>query len=74
MNEESGWVIEKGDSEVSRPKYWIGFVQCKSQWSFDNLKAIRFARRDDALAIRTCVEADHRWDGTHRVAEHGWGP
>ena len=85
MSEETGWVIEHGESETSRPRYWAGMMcgaapkgttikAIISLWSFDNLKAIRFARRADALAIRENIEWADPDGKTHRVCEHGWGP
>ena len=73
MSEESGWLIERGDSDGSRPNYWIGFSGNKSLWSFDNLEAVRFSRKEDALRVRTSIESSHYTEGTHRVTEHGWG-
>lgn len=64
---ESGWVIEHGASEVSRPRYWGGV----HGWTFDNLQAVRFVREDDA---RSQAEAmDDGVPGNYRIAEHGWG-
>lgn len=73
MSDESAWLIEHGKSETSRPQYWVGFTDNDSLWSFDNLAAVRFVRKEDALHIRTCIEREHRHHGTHRVCEHGWG-
>lgn len=63
--DQFAWVIERGDSEVSAPKYWTG-----SAWSSDNLKAIRFVRRDDAERVR--LFALETATPRHRVCEHGW--
>ena len=64
---EFGWVIEHGASEISRPRYWGGV----HGWTYDNLKAVRFAREIDA---QSQAEADD--DGVpnnYRIKEHGWG-
>jgi hypothetical protein len=62
--EESGWVIELAASEPCNPQYWAG----SSLWIPDHLKAIRFARRQDAHQA-----ADFMLDGMKiRVCEHGW--
>ena len=68
-NRELGWVIESGDSEPCAPKYWAGHFS----WSADHLKAIRFARMEDAKAVADS-ERDLA-DGPampHRIAEHVW--
>jgi hypothetical protein len=63
--EETGWVIEREDSEPSRPMYYAGF-----DWSYDNLKAMRFARRQDAeLMSRYMFPGE-----PHRIADHMWCP
>lgn len=60
---ETGWVIEREDSEPSRPMYYAGF-----DWSCDNLKAIRFARRIDAETM-----CRYMFPGEpHRIADHMW--
>lgn len=63
---ESGWVIEHGASEVSRPRYWGGV----HGWTYDNLKAVRFAREADA---KSQAEADaDGFPDNYRIKEHGW--
>ena len=63
--EETGWVIEREDSEPSRPMYWAGF-----QWEYDNLKAIRYARKEDAQKA-----SKYMFPGEpHRIADHMWCP
>ena len=63
MIEETGWVIEREDSEMSRPLYF-----CGGAWDHDNLKAIRFARETDAR--RLC---HYMFPGEpHRIADHAW--
>jgi hypothetical protein len=64
---ESGWVIEHGASEVSRPRYWGGV----HGWTFENLKAVRFAREEDARSIAESM--DDGVPDNYRIAEHGWG-
>lgn len=86
---DGGWVIERGTSEVSKPYYWCGFMfgvnplnHDKSPsavkavlnfWQLDNWTAVRFARREDALRVRTCIEQNDPNKETHRVAYHEWG-
>ena len=63
--DETGWVIEREDSEPSRPMYYAGF-----EWSYDNLKAIRFARKVDAETM-----CRYMFPGEpHRIAGHMWCP
>ena len=63
MADETGWVIEREDSEPSRPLYFSGF-----EWSYDNLKAIRFARKVDAETM-----SRYMFPGEpHRIADHMW--
>lgn len=62
---EIGWVIEREDSEPSRPMYYAGI-----EWSYDSLKAIRFARKEDAEAM-----CRYMFPGEpHRIADHMWCP
>jgi hypothetical protein len=72
---ESGWVLERGDSEVSRPLYWTGVALGSNPdtWSFDNLLAVRFAREVDAqvVAHNLMGRGDSRMQV--RIKEHGWG-
>jgi hypothetical protein len=61
----SGWVIEREDSEPSRPMYFTGI-----NWDYDNLKAVRFARKEDAQTM-----ARYMFPGEpHRIADHMWCP
>jgi len=63
--EETGWVIEREDSEPSRPMYFTG-----KNWDYDNLKAVRFAREKDAQTL-----ARYMFPGEpHRIADHMWCP
>lgn len=63
--EETGWVIEREDSEPSRPMYYAG-----TSWEYDNLRAIRFARKEDAQTM-----ARYMFPGEpHRIADHMWCP
>lgn len=65
MTDETGWIIEGGWSSVSHPDYWGG----SSVWSSDHMKALRFARRQDAQQA-----ADLMLSGINvRICEHAWG-
>lgn len=67
--EESGWVIERGDSPGFEPLYYA--PQTDAGWDKDHLLALRFARKQDAEVIVAayCLDDEH---GV-RIAEHGWG-
>lgn len=72
MIEEYGWVIERGDSEVSAPTYWSGpTATFRNGWSQNHLDAIRFARKVDAEKISTKLQVPG--DPINRVCEHIWG-
>jgi hypothetical protein len=63
--EETGWVIERADSEPSRPMYFTG-----KNWDYDNLKAVRFARKEDVQTM-----SRYMFPGEpHRIANHMWCP
>ena len=73
MAEETGWVIERGDSEPSRPLYFVGYDFAeRGSWSHDNLKAIRFARKVDAERVSASID-DGAVDVPDRICEHAWG-
>lgn len=65
---ETAWVIEHCGSDASRPEYFMGLNANGHPWSFDHLKAVRFARREDAEAIKQYIFGTV----THRIAEHQW--
>ena len=68
-NVEYGWLIEHKETGPAGPAYWTPkpFMLRVEPWTFDNLDAVRFARREDAQRV-----ADTLPGGPHRVAEHGW--
>jgi hypothetical protein len=63
MTDETGWVIERGDSEPSAPTYWAGL----DMWSQDHMDAIRFARKRDAERVSARMTYPN-----NRVCEHMW--
>lgn len=74
--EESGWLIERGDSEPSAPDYWGWSTGKESDdgpgldWTRDHHEALRFARKVDAERYAE----DIGWNNV-RICEHGWyGP
>jgi len=68
VDAEHGWLIERGDSEGSRPLYWAG---PGNWWTHDSLQAVRFARNVDAF--RVAKQLTPPSNGVpHRVAEHVW--
>lgn len=65
---EAGWVIEHEHSEPAAPRYLSTCPLKGYVWSPDHLKALRFARQEDAFAVSSCIYPAYR----HRVAEHLW--
>jgi hypothetical protein len=66
--QESGWVVEKGESQPCSPEYFTGANHPAIEWSDpgDHLSAIRFARKEDAeKAARRFINP--------RICEHLWG-
>lgn len=64
---EVGWLIENGESGEKLRYRTVDHGL--STWTADNLKALRFARREDAETF--AAEDDAAW----RIAEHVWsGP
>ena len=66
---EGGWVIEHQSSEVSAPVYWCG----TDEWTKDNLKAVRFCRKEDAESAQEFIGFMDDETYNHRVAYHEWG-
>jgi len=68
---EYGWVIERGDSPASEPKYWAAGQTDASRlsaWTSNPEHAIRFARKLDARRVH-----DRIMKGIEvRIAEHVW--
>jgi len=72
---EIGWLIERGDSPTSDPKYWAAGVYYaehdpgrSSVWTSNHAQAIRFARKIDAERV-----AQRLLNGISvRVCEHIW--
>lgn len=68
---EVGWVIEHKNSEPCAPLYWSG-----NGWSRDHLRAIRFARKEDAERTARGWDEDDplpHEPAEHRCCEHAWG-
>lgn len=67
--EETGWVIEAAESEVSHPLYWAGsFGDERNLWSHDSLNAVRMSRKVDAEAVAAGILTGY----AVRIAEHMW--
>jgi hypothetical protein len=63
---ERGWLIEHAQSLHSLPSYLT--TRCDwYDWTSDSLRAIRFARREDADAVAGAIG-----DDAGRVCEHVW--
>lgn len=61
---ETGWLCER--SHEGSPQ-WLCVLSGCFNWTPDRLKAIRFARREDAEQIAEIVE------DVYRITEHQWG-
>jgi hypothetical protein len=72
MNETTdfAWVIEKNDGGGLPPEYWTG--HSPESFSVKNDEAIRFARKQDAIAVLHWILSDKGRAFCH-VREHGWG-
>jgi hypothetical protein len=63
---ETGWVLERADSDPSRPLYYAPEGGHGEMWSHDHNDALRFAREIDAsrqayalgIQVRVC---EHEW-------------
>ena len=68
---ESGWLIERGDSDPAAPKYWAAGqreAERSSAWTSNHMEAIRLARREDAEKVAKRLFPSI----AVRIAEHGW--
>lgn len=72
---ENGWLIERGDSEVSRPLYWMGTAtgDNATAWTFDPNNCVRFAREQDAAVVAHNLMGRGDTRIQCRIKEHGWG-
>lgn len=68
MSDEKGWLIERPSWRTS-PRYWAGTSD--TDWTYDSLKAVRFARREDALPVAHGLTLRTR-DEHISVTEHAW--
>lgn len=77
--EESGWLIERGESLTSRPEYFIGVSDVPgfgfAAWHEQHQLAARFCRQQDAMRVAEFIDAFQPPEFAKcRVCEHGWGP
>lgn len=70
VGNEFAWVIEHGASRSDAPLYWAG----GTDWTHDNLLAIRFSREGDACRVMWKMHTAGPRNASimHRVREHGW--
>ena len=69
---ETGWVIERGNSDPSEPKYWAAGHSDADRmiaWTSNHMAAIRFSRREDAEAVWKRLFPDIQV----RICDHAWG-
>jgi len=74
---ETGWLIELGTSVSATPSWYCGdFDDC---WTTDSLKAIRYARKEDAQRVIDSIgwteafPTEHQWLGYKRTGEPDGG-
>jgi len=68
--EETGWLIELASRSPSAPIYFApNCVSTEKNWSASPMRAIRFARREDAEALATYLVGDLN---QVRIVEHRW--
>jgi hypothetical protein len=66
---ETGWLIEHDDlSKSTGKRHWFCVIGGKAAWTEDNVRAVRFTRAQDALAVRST----HPMEQLLSVSEHQW--
>ena len=71
--DETGWLIELGTRVVVSPQWWSLPKDNEGQWTGDSLKALRFARREDAEAYieeagwTEAFASEHMWASPRSV-------
>jgi hypothetical protein len=63
---ESGWVLERADSDPAAPLYYAPWTGGE-QWSSNPAYALRLAREEDAARLAAAIGV------RTRVCEHQWG-
>lgn len=68
-DEEVGWLIEREPSPAG-PSYWTPKPRMLrvEPWTWDNLEAVRFARKEDAERVIQTLPG-----GPYHAVEHAWG-
>lgn len=67
MIEETGWLIELRPSVTSQPTWYGETDEGVLGWTTNNLRAIRFCRKEDAERVIVCEHfteafaSDHMW-------------
>lgn len=69
------WMIERGDSEVSRPLYWKGtnMGTDPEAWTVDPINGIRFSCQSCAEVVAHNLMGRGETRIRCRVKEHGFG-
>lgn len=65
---EYGWLIELKPEHRPRPTYYGENGEGVLGWTPDSLRAIRFARKEDAELVIECEGFTEAF-----ACEHGWG-
>lgn len=69
--DERGWLIEIGPTNATPPLYWSGGAEGVGNWTVDSLKALRFAREQDAKAFIAWQWGRGGYPGA-KAMEHMW--
>lgn len=73
---QSGWLLEKG-KQGALERIYFGVEKGEFNWTADHMKALRFARKEDAeLFSETGIKAGYGLIDLrepHLAVEHGWG-
>jgi len=70
-------VVRDGTGTVSDSEDWPAgspLYQCAGGWTHDVLKALRYARSEDALAVAINRNNGWPWGARAIIEEHGFAP
>ena len=68
------WIIEKSDSSIDNPRFWVGGFNKKYEWSLpgDDERAVRFFTMNEGLMVSEYVSMyspNRKRHDNHRVVE-----
>lgn len=65
---ETGWLIERRENNTTE---WWGLADALGSWTNDSVKALRFARSEDAEAYAHATGLDDAGFTTY-ITDHEW--